>query len=96
MSLSFTNLHPYHATAAIGSIPRGMAFALCAGATVFAAMLWLPVVLVDPDMLWHIVVGNWILANHAIPTVDIYSFTAAGRPWVAHEWLSEVILADCL
>lgn len=56
-------------------------------------MLWLPTVLGDPDTLWHIAVGQWILAHASVPSVDTFSYTAEGRPWVAHEWLSEVILA---
>lgn len=47
----------------------------------------------DPDTHWHITVGNWILTHHAVPTVDIYSFTVTGQPWIAKEWLSQVLLA---
>ncbi|MBS0518194.1 MAG: hypothetical protein JSR90_05850 [Proteobacteria bacterium] len=47
----------------------------------------------DPDIQWHITVGNWILQHHAVPTVDTYSFTFAGQPWIAKEWLSQVVLA---
>jgi hypothetical protein len=47
----------------------------------------------DPDTHWHITVGNWILTQGAVPTVDSYSFTFAGQPWIAKEWLSQVLLA---
>ena len=47
----------------------------------------------DPDSHWHITVGNWILAHGAVPTVDSYSFTFAGQPWIAKEWLSQVVMA---
>jgi hypothetical protein len=47
----------------------------------------------DPDTHWHITVGNWILQNHTVPRVDIYSYTFAGQPWIAKEWLSQVLLA---
>ena len=46
----------------------------------------------DPDTFWHIAVGNWIVAN-GFPTGDPFSFTAAGTPWIAKEWLSQLILA---
>ncbi len=46
----------------------------------------------DPDTHWHIAVGNWILQHRAVPHVDIYSFTFAGQPWIAKEWLSQVAL----
>jgi len=45
----------------------------------------------DADFWWHLKTGEYILGNRAIPRVDFYSFTNAGKPWVAHEWLSEVI-----
>jgi hypothetical protein len=44
-------------------------------------------------MLWQIRTGEWILAYHAIPATDPFSFTAGDRPWVAHEWLAEVMMA---
>jgi len=47
----------------------------------------------DPDSHWHITVGNWILEHRAVPDVDIYSFTFNGQPWIAKEWLSQVLLA---
>jgi len=46
----------------------------------------------DPDFWWHIKTGQLILQNHQIPHFDSFSFTASGKPWIAHEWLSEVIL----
>jgi len=47
----------------------------------------------DPDSHWHIAVGNWILEHGSVPRVDVYSFTFAGKPWIAKEWLSQVLLA---
>ena len=49
---------------------------------------------VDPDVWWHIRVGQDILRSHHWPTADPYSFTAANTPWIAYEWLGEVILAS--
>ena len=48
---------------------------------------------VDPDLWWHLKVGATILSTHHFPTKDIYSFTAYGSPWIAYEWLGEVLLA---
>jgi hypothetical protein len=93
MSLSFTGFQSTHMATDSGVIPRGVTFALIAGAAVFAAVLWAPVVLIDPDTLWHITTGEWIMAHGQVPTTDTFSYTAFGRPWVAHEWLSEVLLA---
>jgi hypothetical protein len=50
-------------------------------------------VLSDPDSHWHITVGNWILAHGTVPTTDSFSFTFTGQPWIAKEWLSQVLLA---
>jgi hypothetical protein len=48
---------------------------------------------VDPDLWWHIKVGQDILTTHHFPTADAYSFTVHGTPWVAYEWLGETLLA---
>lgn len=50
-------------------------------------------VLGDPDSMWHTTIGEWILTNRAFPTVDLWSHTAAGQPWIAKEWLSQVVFA---
>jgi hypothetical protein len=48
---------------------------------------------VDPDLWWHIKIGQDILATHHFPTVDAYSFTARGTSLMAYEWLGDVLLA---
>ena len=35
----------------------------------------------DGDVSWHIATGQWILDHRALPHVDPFSFTWAGRPW---------------
>src|SRR5215207_5380877 len=50
-------------------------------------------VLNDPDTYLHIAVGRWIIAHRAVPHEGIFSGTMPHAPWVAHEWLSEVVLA---
>ena len=50
-------------------------------------------VLNDGDTWSHIATGEWILDHRAVPRVDPFSLTFAGAPWVAHEWLAEVIFA---
>ncbi len=46
----------------------------------------------DPDFWWHLQTGEWMAANHSIPHTDPFSFTLAGKTWVAHEWLSELFI----
>lgn len=49
--------------------------------------------LTDPDFWWHVTAGNWMLAHHAIPRYDLFTYTVADHRWITHEWLSEVSLA---
>jgi hypothetical protein len=51
-----------------------------------------PRALNDGDTYWHLAAGSWILDHHQVPHLDPFSFTHAGQPWVAHEWLSEVLM----
>jgi len=44
----------------------------------------------DPDLWWHLANGRLMLTTHSIPHVDVYSFSAAGHPWVMHEWLADL------
>ncbi len=48
--------------------------------------------LTDNSFFWHLRTGHWIL-GHGFPHGDIYSFTAAGQPWVVQSWLAEVLYA---
>ena len=45
----------------------------------------------DADFWWHLKTGELILETRSIPRTDIFSHTAAGRPWTAHEWPAQVI-----
>ena len=47
----------------------------------------------DGDAGWHMRVGQWILENGRVPTQDFFSFSKAGEPWFAWEWLSDVVFA---
>lgn len=45
----------------------------------------------DLDFWWHLKTGQIILQQKAFLYHDIYSFTAAGREYIDHEWLFQVI-----
>ena len=47
----------------------------------------------DGDTSWHIAVGQWIIQHGRIPSSDVFSYTAFGRPWVAMEWSADLIFA---
>ena len=49
--------------------------------------------LTDSDTGWHIRTGEWILSHGRISKVDMFSFTMAGKPWIAWEWLADVGMA---
>jgi hypothetical protein len=51
------------------------------------------VVIHDADPYWHIAIGRWIIAHHAVPTFDVFSFSMADVPWEPPEWLSEIMMA---
>jgi hypothetical protein len=44
----------------------------------------------DGDTGWHIRTGEWILAHHAVPTTDLFSFTKSDKAWFAWEWAWDV------
>jgi hypothetical protein len=49
-------------------------------------------VVADPDIWWHLRVGEWILQHHAVPRVAIFSAPLAGTPWLAYSWLFELVV----
>ena len=80
---------PGHRVAVSGwGVPHLVAVALVLGAAVFC--LAPPS---DPDVWWHLRAGDLIRDTHALPDADPWSLGAAGREWVAHSWLAEVLLS---
>lgn len=58
----------------------------------FAFALVMSSALGDGDTGWHIGAGAWMLEHAQVPRTDPFSFSAAGRSWMAHEWLSEILM----
>jgi hypothetical protein len=48
--------------------------------------------MVDPDIWWHIGVGDWITANGSLPRVGILS-QHVERPWVAYSWGFDLVVS---
>ena len=64
---------------------------------VLAVLVFTPLsvrLLGDAGIGWHIRTGQQILATHAIPRVDSFSSTMAGKPWFAWEWLYDLIVGE--
>ena len=47
----------------------------------------------DPDLYWHMAVGDWIVQHGAVPHTGILSRTAAATPWIAYSWGAEVLVS---
>ncbi len=47
----------------------------------------------DPDTLWQVTLGQWILDHRALPQADVFSFTMQGQPWISTQWLAQVMYA---
>ena len=48
----------------------------------------------DPDLWWHLKTGQFIVEHKSVPHTDPFSYTRAGGRWVAHEWLTEILLYE--
>jgi len=46
----------------------------------------------DPDMWWHIKMGEVIWTTHTIPLTDLFSFTTNHHATVPQEWLSQLAI----
>jgi hypothetical protein len=47
----------------------------------------------DPDSYWQVQVGQWMIDHRTVPTVDVYSWTMRGQPWISTQWLAQVLFA---
>lgn len=71
---------------------RGVPVAWVQAGMLFAVLAALPFARgVDNDFWWHLRTGQFIF-DSGIPRHDPFSWTAAGKPWVMHEWLSEATI----
>ena len=66
--------------------------------TLFAALLSLTFLLGcfpmgDFDVWWHIAAGRLIFDHGAVPRVDVFTYTNAGRPWIDIYWLFQLVVA---
>jgi hypothetical protein len=80
-----------------GEPTSGVALPLLMIATVYA----IPIVValrpvadpvIDPDIWWHLRVGQWVCEHGTVPQTDPFSRYGADKPWVAYSWLYEVLV----
>ena len=45
------------------------------------------------DLTYHLRAGSEILATGRIPTIDTWTFSAAGQPWIDQQWGAQVVFA---
>jgi hypothetical protein len=81
-------------TVGVRRVPSGTALALIVPAALLYWQLGGPSSLLsDPNTGVHVRTGEWILAQHAVPKQDLFSFAIAGHPWCDWEWLSDALYA---
>lgn len=44
------------------------------------------------DFFHHLNTGRFIFQHHSLPYLDTFSFTAYGKPWIAHSWGAGLLL----
>ncbi|HYS05052.1 MAG TPA: tetratricopeptide repeat protein [Candidatus Dormibacteraeota bacterium] len=49
--------------------------------------------LAEVDLHWHLLAGQRILQEGAVPRVDTFTYASAGHPWTDLHWLFQVLLA---
>src|SRR5437867_2953756 len=62
----------------------------------FAALVSLLAIgpIANNDIWLHLETGSLILERGQVPHVDAFTFTRAGAPYIAHEWLAQVLFAS--
>jgi Flp pilus assembly protein TadD len=65
-------------------------YAFLATALIYALLAGLRTIY-DVDLGWQLATGRWIVQHHRVPSVDVLSYTAQGRPWI-YPALSGVLL----
>lgn len=50
----------------------------------------------DPGVGWHLATGRMIAESGSVPHFDPFLFAGEGLPWVANQWLADVVLWSAL
>ena len=60
---------------------RRLFYFLATAAIVYAFLAGLKTI-AEFDLGWQMATGRWIVQHHQIPSVEVFSYTAAGQPWI--------------
>jgi hypothetical protein len=73
-------------------VTRGLTFSQLTAGLLFGALAACACLMpAHSDTFWHLRAGEEIWRTLHVPTVDSYSYTAAGRVWPDHEWLWQAL-----
>ncbi len=65
----------------LSSLARPYFLVLATVALIYAFLSGLRTVS-DPDLFWQLATGRWVAEHHHVFSVDVFSYTAAGEPWI--------------
>ncbi len=69
---------------------RGVMLLLLYAIPLWVAIRPVGVPLFDPDIWWHLAVGQWLVEHRTVTTTD--PFSRLDQPWVAYSWLYELLI----
>ena len=72
-------------------LPRPTLGGLVVGAALVAILIVICRRVGDPDFWWHMETGSWIIDHGALPSHELFTYTATNRVWADQEWGSEVL-----
>src|SRR5271166_3066280 len=68
-------------TAGDSALERRLFFVLAVIVLTYAFLAGLHTVY-DTDLGWQLATGRWVAQHHHIPSVEVFSYTAQGEPWI--------------
>lgn len=85
-------MDPYRAPVSASCVLRWLTFPAAIGFLLFYLVFATGIAgkIIEPDIWWHLRNAQYFAETLRPPAFDQYSYTAAGAPWIAHEWLSEL------
>ena len=63
------------------NLARRFFVVLAVAAVVYGLLAGLRTVM-DFDLGWQLATGRWIVQHHQVPSSEVFSYTAAGQPWI--------------